>query len=201
MSSFVVKRLAEEVKDLKNNPVENCSAGPIDDNLLLWNATIFGPEKTPYHGGIFKLEINFNDKYPFKPPTIIFKTPIYHCNISKQGSICLDILKDQWSPALTISKVLLSICSLLAEPNPSDPLEPEIAKLLVENREMHDGQALEYTLQYANGDEVNDYIVDEVDDDEDEDEEGEIEEDNIEEGSVEDNVVEEGEIEEVDVNT
>ena len=89
-----------------------------------------GPEGSPYLGGVFKLNIIFPETYPFKPPKVQFVTKVYHCNVNSNGSICLDILKDQWSPALTISKVLLSISSLLTEPNPSDPLVPEIAQLL-----------------------------------------------------------------------
>ena len=105
-------RLTKEYKDIKENPPTNCSAGPVDDDMYTWQATIIGPEDTPYHQGVFYLRINFPSDYPFKPPQIVFITKILHCNINSSGNICLDILKEQWSPALTISKVLLSICSL-----------------------------------------------------------------------------------------
>ena len=153
MSSLLIKRINQEINELQTNPVTNCSAGPDEDNITHWNATIFGPEKTPYQGGIFKLDVKFPDDYPFKPPKIYFITPIYHCNIDNKGKICLDILKDSgWSPALTISKVLLSICSLLDEPNPKDPLVYEIADLLINNKVLHEANAYNYTLKYANSD-------------------------------------------------
>merc|ERR1712083_975369 len=94
-----------------------------------WQATIMGPPDSPYQGGVFFLNINFPSDYPFKPPKVHFTTKIYHCNVNANGAICLDILKDQWSPALTISKVLLSVSSLLTDPNPNDPLVPEIAQV------------------------------------------------------------------------
>ena len=82
-----------------------CSAGPKGDNLYEWVSTILGPPGSPYEGGIFFLDIHFSPEYPFKPPKVTFRTRIYHCNVNSQGVICLDILKDNWSPALTISKV------------------------------------------------------------------------------------------------
>lgn len=144
-----LKRLSSELKEIVNSPPSNCSAGPIGDDMYKWQATIMGPEGTPYHGGIFILRIDFPSDYPFKPPRVVFQTKIYHCNINSSGGICLDILKDQWSPALTISKVLLSICSLMDEPNPDDPLVPTIAELYNEDRVKHDDTAKNWTAIYA----------------------------------------------------
>merc|ERR1712244_36897 len=86
-----------------------------------------GPTDSCYAGGVFFLNIVFPSDYPFKPPKVQFTTKIYHCNVNSNGAICLDILKDQWSPALTVSKVLLSLSSLMTDCNPDDPLVPEIA--------------------------------------------------------------------------
>jgi ubiquitin-conjugating enzyme E2 D/E len=144
-----IKRLQKELHELKMDPPSNCSAGPIDDDFYYWQATIQGPEDSPYEGGIFILNIHFPADYPFKPPKVNFETKIYHCNINSSGGICLDILKEQWSPALTISKVLLSISSLLTDCNPDDPLVNDIAQLYRTDRERHDQVAKEWTLAYA----------------------------------------------------
>jgi len=138
-----------ELVDLGKDPPANCSAGPVGDDMFHWQATIMGPDESPYAGGVFFLDIHFPADYPFKPPKVHFTTRIYHCNINSNGGICLDILKDQWSPALTISKVLLSICSLLTDPNPDDPLVPDIAQLLKTDRARHDSTAREWTSKYA----------------------------------------------------
>lgn len=146
---MAMKRIQRELAELEEDPPANCSAGPVDDDLFHWSATIMGPEDSPYSSGLFFLDIHFPADYPFKPPKVTFTTRIYHCNINSNGGICLDILKDQWSPALTVSKVLLSICSLLTDANPDDPLVPEIADLLTKNKSIHDANAREWTQQYA----------------------------------------------------
>lgn len=129
---MALKRLNKELQDLARDPPPNCSAGPVGEDLFSWTATIMGtkcfthfrykftqiiitisqffvagPNQSPYGGGIFFLKIQFPPEYPFKPPHVTFQTKIYHPNINDKGGICLDILKENWSPALTISKVTL----------------------------------------------------------------------------------------------
>ena len=145
-----IKRLQRELAEIEKDTPANCSAGLVNpDDLFTWQATIIGPTETPYEGGMFNLIILFPTDYPFKPPKISFTTRIYHPNINNTGGICLDILKDQWSPALSITKVLLSICSLLSDPNPDDPLAPEIANIYKTNKEEFNRIAREYTIKYA----------------------------------------------------
>mmetsp|Transcript_27043 Transcript_27043/g.43330 ORF Transcript_27043/g.43330 Transcript_27043/m.43330 type:complete len:148 (-) Transcript_27043:95-538(-) len=146
---MALRRIQKELQDVYNDPPANCSAGPVGEDLFNWQATIMGPTDSPYQGGVFFLNINFPSDYPFKPPKCSFTTKIYHCNVNSNGAICLDILKDQWSPALTISKVLLSISSLLCDPNPADPLVPEIAQALLADKKKHDKTAAEWVTKYA----------------------------------------------------
>jgi len=149
--SSAAKRIQKELAEISLEPPTNCSAGPKGDNLYEWVSTIMGPPGSPYNGGVFFLDIHYPTDYPFKPPKVTFRTRIYHCNINSSGQICLDILKDQWSPALTISKVLLSICSLLTDANPHDPLVGSIAQQLLNDKEAHDKTAAEWTRRYAQG--------------------------------------------------
>jgi ubiquitin-conjugating enzyme E2 D/E len=146
---MALTRIKKELRIMQDEANENISAGPSGDNLFEWDAMIIGPTKTPYEGGIFRLKIYFPVDYPFKSPKVIFTTKIYHPNINSGGIICLDILKSQWSPALTISKVLLSVCSLLNDPNPNDPLMPEIATQYIQNKAKYEEAARQWTLQFA----------------------------------------------------
>ena len=144
-----IKRIQNELIKLDKNPIYNCSAGPNGDDLLNWNATIIGPKETPYEGGIFNLDIIFPTEYPIKPPQIRFKTKIYHPNIDSEGGICISILKKDWSPILNIRTILLSICSLLNDPNPDDPLVPYIGDLYIHNRNKFIEEAKNWTTIYA----------------------------------------------------
>ena len=146
------KRILRELADLRKDPPLNCSAGPIDDaDAFIWEGVLFGPDDSPYTGGMFKVNIQFPADYPFKPPRITFTTKIYHPNINASGFICLDILKQNWSPALTISKVLLSVLSMLTDPNPNDPLMPDIANQFTNNRAEYEIAARQWTQRYATG--------------------------------------------------
>ncbi|GBM19717.1 Ubiquitin-conjugating enzyme E2 2 [Araneus ventricosus] len=148
---MALKRIRKELQDLQTDPPAQCSAGPVDDDLFNWEATIMGPPDSPYEGGVFSLTIHFSANYPFEPPEVFFKTRIYHPNIYKDGGggICLDILESEWSPALTIPKVLLSICSLLCDPNPDDAVDTEIADVYETDREMYNQLARSWTMKYA----------------------------------------------------
>ncbi|XP_045883261.1 ubiquitin-conjugating enzyme E2 E3-like [Meles meles] len=147
--STSAKRIQKELAEITLDPPPNCSAGPKGDNIYEWRSTILGPPGSVYEGGVFFLDITFSSDYPFKPPKVTFRTRIHHCNINSQGVTCLDILKDNWSPALTISKVLLSMCSLLTDCNPADPLVGSIATQYLTNRAEHDRIARQWTKRYA----------------------------------------------------
>jgi ubiquitin-conjugating enzyme E2 D len=148
---MATQRITRELELFSKDPPSNCSAGPLNGDIFKWQATIMGPEDSPYENGVFYLDINFPSDYPFKPPRLTFTTKIYHPNINSEGGICLDILKDEWSPALTISNVLLSICSLLTDPNPDDPLVPHIANLYNTDKDKYIATAREHTIRYASG--------------------------------------------------
>nr|GMC72601.1 ubiquitin-conjugating enzyme E2 36 [Ipomoea batatas] len=126
-----------ETQRLLSEPAPGISASPSEENMRYFNVMILGPTQSPYEGGVFKLELFLPEEYPMAAP--------------KLGRICLDILKDKWSPALQIRTVLLSIQALLSAPNPDDPLSENIAKHWKTNEAEAVETAKEWTRLYASG--------------------------------------------------
>lgn len=143
------RRIVKETERILKNPIPGISAVPKEDNPRHFDIQIQGPKGSCYENGVFKLELFLPEDYPMVPPKVHFLSKIYHPNIDRVGRICLDILKEKWSPALQIDKVCLSVQLLLENPNPEDPLDPSIAKHW--QRDLNDAQkkAREWTDRYA----------------------------------------------------
>ena len=142
-----IKRINKELIDIQKENIFKTSV--INDDIFNWECVLKGTENTAYENGVFRLSVNFTESYPFKPPKVKFITRIYHPNINQYGSICLDILNKNWSPVLTISKILLSILSLLDDPNPDDPLDIKAAELYLKNKEDFNLTAKMYIEKYC----------------------------------------------------
>ena len=151
MSTPSKRRLMRDFRRLQNDPPHGITAAPLEDNIMQWDAVIFGPDDSAWEGGTFKLSLAFSEDYPNKAPKVKFITKMFHPNIYADGSICLDILQHNWSPIYDVSAVLTSIQSLLTDPvrfkiqfvalnmilflqNPNSPANVEAAKLYQENR-------------------------------------------------------------------
>ncbi|XP_057450097.1 ubiquitin-conjugating enzyme E2 20-like [Lotus japonicus] len=128
-SQSVQKRLQSELMALMMSGESGVSAFPEEDNILCWKGTITGTKDTVFEGTDYKLSLSFPTDYPFKPPKVKFLTTCFHPNVDLHGNICLDILQDKWSSAYDVRTILLSIQSLLGEPNISSPLNTQAAQL------------------------------------------------------------------------
>lgn len=145
----IPKRIQKETQNLANEAPPGISAQPDDENYRYFHILMGGPAGTPYEGGLYTLELFLPEDYPMEPPKVRFLTKIYHPNIDKLGRICLDILKDKWSPALQIRTVLLSIQALLSSPEPDDPLDASVADHFKNNRSDAEKLARQWNSTYA----------------------------------------------------
>lgn len=119
------KRIEIEFREFNENPPTHVSCGPIsDEDIFHWQGIIIGPVDTPIEGSLFHLSIKFSTDYPYNPPQVRFQTEVFHPNIEVNGRVNINILREQWSPALSIEKLLLSISSILL-----DPVEVDIDNL------------------------------------------------------------------------
>lgn len=142
-------RIVKETQRLLQEPVENFIVVPDPGNPRYFHVWLTGPRGTPFEGGKFELELFLPWDYPMSPLKARFLTKIYHPNIDKLGRICLDILKDKWSPALQIRTVLQSISALLDQPELADPLDANVAEHYMKDREGAEKQAREWTKRFA----------------------------------------------------
>ncbi|KAM8942184.1 ubiquitin-conjugating enzyme E2 N-like [Lycaon pictus] len=143
------RRIIKETQRLLAEPVPGIKAEPDESNARYFHVVIAGPQDSPFEGGTFKLELFLPEEYPMAAPKVCFMTKIYHPNVDKLGRICLDILKDKWSPALQIRTVLLSIQALLSAPNPDDPLANDVAEQWKTNEAQAIETARAWTRLYA----------------------------------------------------
>lgn len=145
------KRIAKELEDVRKDSFSGVTLEMADDDdLSHLKGTFLGPPGTPYEGGLFEVDIKIPDEYPFKPPIMRFDTRIYHPNISSQtGAICLDILKDAWTPILTLKSSLISLQSLLQSPEPTDPQDAQVAKVYLTDPKKFAETAANWTKIYA----------------------------------------------------
>lgn len=143
------KRIMKEYKECNESQEYNFDVKLINNTFNNWHLIFEGPNDTLYQNGKFKLSIKFGNEYPFIPPNIRFITRILHPNISLDGEICLDILKYNWSPALSLVKVILSIISLLSDPNTKSPLNNDAAKLYDNDIDEYNKSVIYYVEKYA----------------------------------------------------
>lgn len=152
MSANRNKRLGKEIQDVQQDTHSNIVLtldNPADMTRL--KGTFTGPSETPYEGGTYIVDIHIPAEYPFQPPKMKFDTKIWHPNISSvTGAICLDTLSTAWSPILTLKSALLSLQSLLGSPEPSDPQDAEVARMLITNPEEFARVARQWAVKYAN---------------------------------------------------
>ena len=144
-------RIKKEYQDLQKEKNSNVQVKLVNNDIRHWKGRIKGPIDTCYQGGIFDVDIIIPDDYPFKPPKMKFDTKIWHPNISSvTGAICLDILKNEWTPALTIRTALISLQALMCEPVPNDPQDAVVAKQYMSDIKLFNETAKHWVEEYAN---------------------------------------------------
>jgi len=139
-----------DVADLREDTTSQITIELVDDSFFHLLGTFIGPPDTPYEGGTYEVDIVIPSSYPFSPPKMKFLTKLYHPNVSSaSGAICLDILKDAWSPVLTLKSTIISLQSLLCSPEPNDPQDAEVAKHYMTSREGFEETARYWAEIYA----------------------------------------------------
>ncbi|KAI6166387.1 ubiquitin-conjugating enzyme/RWD-like protein [Pisolithus thermaeus] len=160
-----LRRVNKEIMACKSDQTANIKVELVDSSPFHLKACFPGPEGTPYESGIFEVDVVLPESYPFCPIQVKFITKVYHPNISSvSGAICVDILQDGWSTALTMRTVLLSVQSLLSSPEASDSLDTEALHHFIADRRSFEETARYWTRVYARSPECVEDNDPEVDD-------------------------------------
>ena len=148
-NSWRNKRLRSELKQLLVDPPEGIRACPVDDEYSNWQASIAGPPDSVYENGVFYLHLQLPRCYPMMPPRVRFLTRILHPNINRHGDVGIDCLRDNWSLALTIPKILVSLQSLLTDPYCHVCMEHVVGRMYTEDQGYFNIVARDWTRKYA----------------------------------------------------
>lgn len=133
-----ISRLQKDLLEVQKD--DNIVAGPSGDDLFKWDAILEGPDNSVWEGAILRLELEFPQDFPHSPPQVKFLTKMFHPNVYGDGRLCLDLLRTQWSPSTDVRGLLVSIQSLLTDPNPNSPANPEAAELYQKDRMTYDAR-------------------------------------------------------------
>lgn len=145
----VMQRLMKEIRAMCKNPPEGITLKFDDEKVTNINATIQGPVGTPFEGGEFVCKLILGQDFPQVPPKGLMRTRIFHPNVSKEGEICVNTLKKDWSASLGLGHVLTVIRCLLIHPNPDSALNEDAGKLLQESYEEYAERARIMTKIHA----------------------------------------------------
>jgi ubiquitin-conjugating enzyme E2 A len=167
---MAVRRLQQDFRELLKNKVEGIDASPSSENIFVWNAIICGPEESIYESGVFQVQLLFPDDYPLRAPQVRFITKVFHPNVWwEDGLICVDILKDGWTPSYDVLAILHSIRLLLIDPNPLSPANLEAALMYRDNRAEYDRRVLQMIQDSLDTDDEDENEEEEEEDDDDDD--------------------------------
>ncbi len=144
---LATKRLIREIKNISTKPIYGVEIN--SEDIRNWKVEIKGPGNTPYRNGIFKVDIEFGDGYPFDSPVVNFVTKIYHPNINLKGNICIGVLGPDWLPSHTAKTIITKIIHILENPDIDNPLVPEVANVIKHNKEEYAIKAEAWTSSYA----------------------------------------------------
>ncbi|XP_020595109.1 ubiquitin-conjugating enzyme E2-17 kDa-like [Phalaenopsis equestris] len=150
------RRIQFELNSLRREPQTSFTIREVSEDLLHLEVTFIGPLRTPFDGGVFRISIDIPSDYPFEPPEIHFITRVFHPNINRSGIIFPNIIRRDWTPTHTISRIIPSIRSFLVEPILHNPSVPEIAQIYENDRVLYEVLARSWTLYYAKEDRAPD---------------------------------------------